>query len=205
MKLTKEEFFKKYENPPKTSEEILIHNLRREIGFLKDGERIEYVKGFEGRFMVTSFGRLFSINGRWKGIKEMNPGIGKKEGYKLTHLGSGINRRVVRVHTLVGEVFLTKGSGHNCINHKDGNKLNNHVDNLEWTTLGENIKHAVATGLMDLKGEKHHASKLTKEKVLEMRRLYGTGKYTHSKIGEMFGVCRRQSGDVINGVNWGWI
>jgi hypothetical protein len=167
-------------------------------------EQIKDIEGFEGRFKITSLGRVLSINGRYKGVVELSPAIDVL-GYRMTNLRMAPKNRRARVHTLVAESFLKKEPHHNCVNHKDGNKLNNNVDNLEWTTLGENIKHAVRTGLMDLKGEKHHNSKLTKESVVEMRRLYATGKYTQLKIASMFGVCRRQAGDVINGVNWGWM
>jgi hypothetical protein len=171
---------------------------------LFEGELIADVKGFEGRFLITSHGRLFSINGRYKGLKELSPCVDCL-GYKATKLRMYRKIFRVRLHTLVAEHFCKKQSHHNCVNHLDGNKLNNNASNLEWTTLGDNVRHAVSTGLFDTKGEKHHNSKLTKEKVIEMRRLYSTGNYTQEKIGNMFGVCRRQAGDVINKVNWGWL
>lgn len=61
------------------------------------------------------------------------------------------NRSVPRsVHSLVAKAFLNKLPHHQCVNHKDGNKENNHVDNLEWVTTQENIKHAYDIGLLKL-------------------------------------------------------
>ena len=76
----------------------------------------------------------------------------------------------------------------NCkreVNHIDGNKLNNYVDNLEWCTQSENIQHAVATGLK-AQGEEHGRAKLTNEQVEEIRaNPYGL---TLEKLAEKFGV-----------------
>lgn len=171
---------------------------------LLPGEIIKDVAGFEGRFMVTSFGRMFSINGKWKGIKEMSPCKGYG-GYLLTNLRWKDKNRKVRIHTIVAESFLKKESWHACVNHIDGNPSNNNVSNIEWTDNAGNVRHAIETGLFDTKGEKHHNSKLTKEKVLEMRRIRNKYGLPYSEIGKMFGVCRRQASDVVRGVNWGWI
>jgi hypothetical protein len=61
------------------------------------------------------------------------------------------NKSVPRsVHSLVAKAFLNKLPHHQCVNHKDCNKKNNHVDNLEWVTTQENIKHAYDNGLFTL-------------------------------------------------------
>lgn len=169
------------------------------------------VKGFEDRYQISNHGRLKSFT--IKMIKSFPNGYILKgtvdsSGYLGIMLGYSKSERYKnRIHVLVGEHFIPKNeSGLKlCINHLDGNKLNNHWSNLEWITLSENVKHAVMSGLFDKKGEKHTHAKLTNEKVLEMRRLRFKEGLTHQKIADMFGVCRRQAGDVINGINWGWL
>lgn len=168
------------------------------------------VKGHEKRFLISNHGRVKSIGGRYK-VSMKNEGyifVGTIDGlgYRIATLRDKDNPRKVRIHTLVAEHFCQrpKQIKNLQVNHKDGDKLNNYYLNLEWVTPLQNIRHAVSIGLMNFKGEKHHNAKLTNEKVIEMRRLRKEG-LTHQKIANMFGVNRRQAGDVINGVNWGWL
>ena len=68
----------------------------------------------------------------------------KKGGYLNVFLG--VNNQY-KVHRLVAMQFIDNPENKKNVNHKDGNKLNNHVDNLEWVTLSENNQHAMDTGL----------------------------------------------------------
>ena len=90
------------------------------------------------------------------------------------------------VHVLVATVFIDNPENKPQVNHIDGNKLNNNVDNLEWVTGSENQRHAFDTGL-NFKGEKHHNSKLTDKERLEIIELRKSG-YTYTKIAEMYNV-----------------
>ena len=72
----------------------------------------------------------------------------KRNGYLSVDLYADGERKTKRVHRLVAEAFIPNLNNKSEVNHKDGNKLNNNVDNLEWVTTKENIRHAWANGLM---------------------------------------------------------
>lgn len=168
------------------------------------------VPNFEGKYYISNTGKLKSIGGKFKKIHPdgyITDGCIDSLGYRVVTLGKPKIRYRVRMHSLVASLFIgtDKREVRMTVNHKDGNKLNNNADNLEWITAADNVRHAVRIGLFNIKGENHPRVKLTKENVIEMRRLRSEEKLTHEEIAKRFGVCRRQAGDVINGVNWGWL
>ena len=88
------------------------------------------------------------------------------------------------------------------VNHIDGNKQNNALSNLEWTTCSENIKHAYANKLHSQTGSKNGASKLTEEQVLEIIDLLLQKKYTYAQIGAKYGVNEETIGAIKRKKNW---
>ena len=76
------------------------------------------------------------------------------KGYKVVTLVNGQIKKTMKVHRLVASAFLNNGLNKEQVNHIDGNKTNNCLDNLEWTTQSENQLHAHRTGLMDGKIQK---------------------------------------------------
>jgi len=62
-----------------------------------------------------------------------------------------IKQKIVKVHRLVAQSFISNTENKPCVNHKDGNKLNNRLDNLEWATYSENTIHAIESGLIKFK------------------------------------------------------
>lgn len=108
------------------------------------------------------------------------------------------------LHRMIAEAFLPNLEGLPFINHKDGNKLNNDVSNLEWCTQKHNIQHAYATGLIVMgKGEKAGNVKLSDAEVIEVRRLYAEG-ITQQKITGMLNnkVTRGAIARITNKNNW---
>lgn len=119
-----------------------------------------------------------------------------------------INGKWEFVHRIVATCFIENPNNLPCINHKDGNKLNNDICNLEWCTYSENIKHAYKIGLeKKCLGENHHAHKLTEENVMFIREHYKPRdkQYSAVKLGKMFGVTEYAIKDVIRGKSWGWL
>lgn len=82
--------------------------------------------------------------------REVKPILDESCGYYIVTLCSGKGvRKNKRVHRLLCEAFLPNPEGKKHVNHKNGNKLDISLDNLEWATEKENAQHAVLTGLCD--------------------------------------------------------
>lgn len=110
------------------------------------------------------------------------------KGYERVSLSVNKKRFQTGVHRLVGLCFVENPDNKDQINHKDGNKLNNHYTNLEWVTNSENQIHAVENGLTNPNnGDKHHNSKLTNDQVKEARNLHKKGS-TNIYLAEKFKV-----------------
>lgn len=177
------------------------------------------VVGYEGKYEVSSEGRVRSIS-RWhtviqqgnpvrkpiKGrvLKDADDGIG----YRLVNLRGGSNDGTVRVHQLValaffgyppGDIGPTKWQ----VNHKDGNKANNHLSNLEWVTHLGNMQHASRTGLVE-RGEDRDCAKLTRNKVVDIRRRVAEGE-KQCDLAEEYEVSRATVCCVVKGTRWGHV
>lgn len=123
------------------------------------------IKGYEGLYEVSNMGRIKSVehdvfnphvlgNGCTRKVPERirKPNIMK--GYHCIALIRDKSAKVYRIHRLVAEAFIGNQPGPEYqINHIDGDKSNNRVENLEWVTPRENTIHAIRTGLIKPKSE----------------------------------------------------
>src|SRR3990172_703465 len=100
------------------------------------------IPSYEGIYQASSFGKIRSLN--FKNTHRcllMNQTIGN-DGYLCLNLYKNGIPKIIRVHRIIAKVFVPNPSNKICINHKDGNKKNNHINNLEWCTYSENNYHA---------------------------------------------------------------
>ena len=115
----------------------------------------------------------------------------KKGKYPRVTLSNNGKEKTFCVHRLVAEAFIPNTLGKKTVNHIDGDKTNNHVSNLEWNTMSENMHHAVVNGLASppkLKnGELHPASKLTNIDV-QMIKILLNYDFTMAQIAKRFNV-----------------
>ena len=100
------------------------------------------IKGYEGLYQVSNLGRVRSLNridslGRWR-CGKIKATVDNGNGYKLVNLKHKGKQKMVTVHKLVAEAFILNPDNLPCINHKDENKYNNCVNNLEWCTYKYN-------------------------------------------------------------------
>lgn len=163
-------------------------------------EKIEIwknIKDFENLYLISNFGRIKSIN---RNII-LKQSIDRYGYYKLS-LNKLNKPYYFTTHRLVALNFIPNIDKLPQVNHIDGNKLNNNVKNLEWTSVSDNLKHAFKIGLKNQNGERNHKSTLTKDDVLTIRDLYKNTNITHQKLSEMYNVSRRHIGNIIQRKLW---
>ena len=115
------------------------------------------IKGFEGIYQVSNCGRVKSIV-RYKRI--MKPALDRGGYLKICLTDFNHKKHTIKIHRLVAENFLENTKNKGQVNHIDGNKLNNRVDNLEWCTQSENMQHAFKNNLIHRgKGKESHRAR----------------------------------------------
>lgn len=149
-------------------------------------EQWKPIPGWEGLYEASDQGNIKSFR---NGI-ERNLTLTSDNGYLRVGLCRKGFVKHLRVHRLVAESFLPNPENKPCINHKDGNKLNNHISNLEWCTHKENMRHAFKTGLKkSLRGSKCYFSKLNENKVSVIKIMIYDG-YSNRQIAKKMKVNR---------------
>lgn len=139
------------------------------------------IKGYENLYQISNYGTIKSVdkvvknNNGYRTIKGriLTPQIDKK-GYYRIGLTKNHKQKFYLVHRLVAETFIPNVYNEPIINHKNGNKLDNHISNLEWCTQQYNIQHAYNTGLKigvsaEHKGKYNPNVKLNEQDVLNIR------------------------------------
>ena len=122
------------------------------------------------KYLITKDGKVYR---RSKGALIEVAQYTDRYGYKaVTIFLDGVKKNRT-VHRLVAEFYL--GKDPRQINHKDGDKKNNNLDNLEYVTPGENLLHAYRLGLKNATGSRNGKSKLVESQVLEIRKLLSEG------------------------------
>ena len=111
-------------------------------------ELFKDIKGYEGLYQISNLGDVKTIY-KYRPSRNLKPVI--RKGYYTVTLCKDGNIKIHSVHRLLAEAFIDNPDNLPVINHKDGNRLNNSINNLEWCTQKENIRHAFKTGLVNRK------------------------------------------------------
>ena len=145
------------------------------------------INGYED-YEVSSCGRVRS-NKCWHGNGQVMMNIVKNNRpYSTINLCKNSHAKKFLVHRLVASAFLDNPLKLPQVNHKNCNKKDNRIENLEWVTALDNNKHAVKAGLWDFRAGKCKLAKMTWDKVREIRRIYRKGSTSYRKLGKEFGL-----------------
>lgn len=124
------------------------------------------IVGYENEYQINQFGEIRTLKDspKLKKYDVLKPQISKRNGYVYQMLYKNGKEKLLRVHRLVAMAFLPNPNNLPQVNHKDGNKQNNSVDNLEWCEQSYNMKHAFKTGLEKPSEKQKAAVRKTNEK-----------------------------------------
>lgn len=154
------------------------------------------VPGYEGHYQVSNLGSVRSL---WFGKERVLRLLLNRGGYYYVGLQKGGARKANKVHRLVMIAFV--GESDLDVNHKNGVKTDNRLENLEYCTRAENNQHAYDTGLRaGSKGEDHPNSKLTRACVERIK--YGHHGATQQAISEIHGITRQLVSQIRSGRIW---
>lgn len=127
------------------------------------------VIGFEGLYEVSNLGEVRGMV-RSGCTGEILRGFIDKGGYKVVTLYNHQKHKHMKVHRIVAMAFIENNEHKRTVNHIDGNKLNNRVENLEWATHSENHRHAYRTGLKKPTEKQRKAASETGKRTCETNR-----------------------------------
>jgi len=148
------------------------------------------IEGYEGIYEVSNLGRVKSL--KFNKEKYLKNSL-NRDGYVIAHLSKNAITKSFTLHRLVSLLFIDKVDGKDYINHINGDKLNNKVDNLEWCTIKENVNHSLNNKLrIPPNGVNHYNSRFDVKDVLFIR----SSNISESKLALKYGVNRATIGKI---------
>lgn len=164
-------------------------------------EDIKSINGYEGIYVISNSGDVWSLSrpytnntGKTKKIKplrKLNTFFDGKNNYKMVGLSKDGKRIKYLLHRLVAKTFLRSEDGKIEVNHKDGNKLNNNIENLEWCTRVENVRHSIENGLTKTtKGKMVLQIDRKGNVVVEHKSIRSAGRSIGKEMGNIANCCR---------------
>ena len=173
------------------------------------------IPNFEGHYQASTMGRLRSLN------RSVNKKVGdeifissrtgrvfrlrykKNRRYLSIRLSKDGNTKGYPIHRIIAITFIPNPENKPQVNHINGIKSDNRVENLSWMTSSENINHAISSGLnKSVVGENHGSCIFKNEEVLKIRELYATGKYSYNDIGRMFNSNKCRIFEIVKRKTW---
>jgi len=154
---------------------------------------------FAPKYAVSNLGNVMNLK-----TKKILKNRLKKDGYIDTILINNDSYKSYLLHRLVAICFIDNPFNYKQVNHINGIKTDNNLNNLEWCSHEQNIKHAIKTGLFNKVGENHPRAKLNNNQVKEIK-TYLNKKVKHRILAEQFGVSIQTISEINTGAKWSHI
>lgn len=150
------------------------------------------IKGYEGRYQVSNLGRVKSLNTKSKTrFYKGDVLISFKD--SMGYMCINLSRKLFKIHRLVADAFLDNPSGYRCVNHKDEDKTNNKVDNLEWCDYKYNNNYGTRNKRISQNlGKKVIQYSLNGEKIREWSSVTEAARFYNRKPTTIAGCCHRR-------------
>ncbi len=169
------------------------------------------IVGFEGYYQVSNFGNVKSLERKCKALGNKLRTVPSKAkavtidryGYPKVSLDKDGHSYYFTIHRLVAQTFIPNPENKPQVNHIDGNKQNNCVENLEWCTAKENTDHSWKMGLQKIKhGSQRAWAKMNEEKVKEARKTYSLGGVSLKELAKKYNICSQALHNIILRKTW---
>lgn len=171
------------------------------------------VEGYEGRYQISSCGRVKSLsrkmwNGKvwWQSEEKVLTNFKKSKGndYVYVNLKKNNKGKKFYIHRLMARAFIDNPLNKKQVNHINGIKYDNRLDNLEWVTHQENVDHMWDKKLTTNYGETATNSKLSNKEVIRIFNLKDSD-ITQTELAKEYGVSIKTIGRIFKGERWGWL
>lgn len=154
------------------------------------------------KYRVSSQGRIMGMRGKLLKSR-LN-----EDGYAVVTIGIGKKRTAEAIHRIVARVFIEKPDNNAKyeVNHKDCNRENNCVENLEWVTHQQNIKHSYKANreaqYVARDGIKNGRATFNDEEILSIRKLYNESGYSIADLAKLFHSKDSTIGNIVHNQTW---